>query len=144
MKFTLDTKELTDHFFEETRLLGIMAPMEDYRFCWQINNMLSIDFRINNDLEIPLNKKGRDYFFSIYEYSETATCLQHYLYNNQCNGEYLLSEYKHVDFLWLLKGDVVSDDYMQELIYCIKKIAGVQMVIELTNEKIRHKEYLVF
>ena len=69
MKLTLDNKDLTDGFFEETRLLGIQAPIKDYMFCWQINQLLGIDFRINNELEIPLKRKGRIYFFAVYEYA---------------------------------------------------------------------------
>ncbi|HVF97114.1 MAG TPA: IPExxxVDY family protein, partial [Flavisolibacter sp.] len=102
MKLTLDNKDLTDGFFEETRLIGIMAPVKDYLFCWQVNSLLGVDFRINNELEIQLRRKDRNYFFAVYEYSQPATCLMHYLYNNQNDGEYLLPELKHLDFLWLL------------------------------------------
>lgn len=144
MKLTLDTKEMTDHFFEETKLIGIMAPIKPYQFCWHINHSLHIDFRVNNELEIPMKKKGREYYFSIYEYAEPATCLVHYLYNNECDGEYLLPELKHLDFLWLLKGDVVRDESVQQLVQSLKAINGVQLVVELTNEKIKHKEHLVF
>ena len=58
MKLVLDTKDMMDGFFEETKLLGIMAPMKDYQFCWQLNKLLGIDFRINNELEIQLKKKA--------------------------------------------------------------------------------------
>jgi hypothetical protein len=121
-----------------------MAPVKDYQFCWQINNLLGVDFRINNDIEIQLTKKQRNYFFAVYEYAEDRTSLVHYLYNNQFDGEYLLPEFKHLDFLWLLKGDAVTDASFQQLIDSIKSIKGVQLVVELTNEKIRHKEHLVF
>ncbi len=144
MKLTLDTKDLTDGFFEETKLLGIMAPIKDYQFCWQINNKLGINFRINHELEIQVVKKQRSYFFSVYEYQQNATCLVYYLYNNQFDGEYLLPEFKHLDFLWLLKGDYVSDQALQELIQSIRLINEVQLVAELTNEKIKNKENLVF
>ncbi|HEX2609110.1 MAG TPA: IPExxxVDY family protein [Flavisolibacter sp.] len=144
MKLVLDTKDLTDGFFEETRLLGIMAPMKDYQFCWQLNNLLGIDFRINNELEIQLTKKSRHYFFAVYEYPEPATALVHYLYNNQFDGEYLLPEFKHLDFLWLLKGDQVADDSFNQLSQSIRGLSGVQLVVELTNEKIKNKEHLVF
>ncbi|MCW3075033.1 MAG: hypothetical protein JWP69_2102 [Flaviaesturariibacter sp.] len=144
MKLSLDSTALTDGFFEETRLLGIMAPMKDYLFCWQLNNLLGVDFRINNEIEIQLTKKGRNYFFAVYEYPEAHTCLTHYLYNNQFDGEYLLPEFKHLDFLWLLKGDEVEDGRIQELVHSVKDIKGVQLVSELTNEKIKHKEHLVF
>ena len=144
MKLKLDTKDLTDGFFEETKLLGIMAPVKDYQFCWQINNHLRLDFRKNNELEIELVKKGRKYFFAVYEYAQPATCLMHYLYNNQYEGEYLLPEFKHLDFLWLLKDDYVSEESLQELAQSIRSINGVQLVVELTNEKIKNKEHLVF
>ena len=144
MKLILDPKCLTDGFFEETKLLGIMVPIKDYQFCWQVNNLLGVDFRINNDIEIQLTKKQRNYFFAVYEYAEERTALIHYLYNNQCDGEYLLPEFKHLDFLWLLKGDEVTEGSLQYLIESLRSIKGVQLVIELTNEKIRNKEHLVF
>ena len=144
MKLVLDTKDLTDDFFEETRLLGIQASIKDYQFCWQINSLMGIDFRINNELEIQLTKKLRNYFFAVYEFPEPSTCLSHYLYNNQFDGEYLLPEFKHLDFLWLLKGDAVSDDSLLQLVQSIRTINGVQLVVELTNEKIKNKEHLVF
>ena len=144
MKLILDPKGLTDGFFEETKLLGIMAPVKDYQFCWQVNNLLGVDFRINNDIEIQLTKKKRNYFFAVYEYAEDRTALIHYLYNNQFDGEYLLPEFKHLDFLWLLKGDAVTENSLQQLISSIRSIKGVQLVIELTNENIRNKEHLVF
>jgi hypothetical protein len=144
MKLVLDTKEMTDDFFEDTRLLGIMAHMKDYQFCWNLNQIIGYDFRINNELEIQLKKRERNYFFAVYEFAEPSTCLKHYLYNNQFDGEYLLPEFKHLDFLWLLKDDFVSDEKLQHLIQSIRTVNGVQLVVELTNEKIRNKEHLVF
>lgn len=144
MKFTLDNKDLTDGFFEETRLLGIMAPIKSYLFCWQVNHLMDVDFRANPELEIQLNKKGRSYFFPVYEYPQPSTCLMHYLYNNKNDGEYLLPEFRHLDFLWLLKDDYVPDEFVDHLIYSLKSITGVQLVVELTNEKIKNKEHLVF
>jgi len=143
-KLVLDNKELTDDFFEDTRLLGIMAPVKDYQFCWHLNTSIGLDFRSNNDIEIKLLKKKRWYFFGVYEYCEPTRFLSHYVYNNQFDGEYLLPEFKHLDFLWLMKGDEVSDESLQETIETIRTITNVQLVLELTNEKIRNKEHLIF
>jgi hypothetical protein len=66
------------------------------------------------------------------------------LYNNQFEGEYLLPEFKHLDFLWLMKNDNVSDDDLSKIISPVRSIPGVQLVVELTNEKIKNKEHLVF
>ena len=143
-KLALNNHELAEEFFEDTRLLGIMAPVKDYQFCWQLNSMLRMDFRINNDIEIQLKRKKRDYFFTVFEYCEPTGSLAYYVYNNQFDGEYLLPEFKHFDFLWLMKGDIVSDELLQQTIDSIKTISNVQLVTELTNEKIKNKENLVF
>ena len=143
-KLLLNTQDLTSEFFEETKLLGIMAPVKDYQFCWHVNSSMDMDFRINNDIEIQLNKKKRNYFFSVYEYCEPTGSLAHYIYNNQFDGEYLLPEFRHLDFLWLMKRDIVTGEMLQQTISAIRAINGVQLVVELTNEKIRNKEHLVF
>jgi len=143
-KLVLNTKELTDDFFEQTRLLGIMMPVKDYQFCWHLNSIMGMDFRINNEIEIQLTKKKRNYFFAVYEYCEPTGSLAHYVYNNQFDGEYLLPEFKHLDFLWLMKGDEVPDEQLQKTIATIRSIEKIQLVAELTNEKIRNKENLVF
>ena len=144
MKLVLDPREVTDCFFAETRLLGIMAPVKDYLFCWHLNHKLGIDFRINNDIEIQLTKKQRNYFFSVYEFPEQYASVTHYLYNNQFDGEYLLPEFKHLDFIWLLKGDDLQDVPMKHLVKSVKDIRGVQLVTELATSQIKNKEHLVF
>jgi len=143
-RLTLDNRELTDEFFEGAYLLGIMAPVKDYQFAWLVNNHLNFDFRINHEIEIQLQKKQRHYFFSVFEYQAPEGSLMHYLYNNECDGEYLLPEFKHLDFLWLLKEDVVTREMLQEMISELRNIKAVQLVVELTNEKIKNKEHLVF
>ena len=143
-KLIIETKDITDSFFEETRLLGIMAPIKDYQFCWQLNNMMGVDFRVNNEIEIQLKKKNRNYFFSVFEFCEPTNSLEHYIYNNQFDGEYLLPEFKHLDFLWLMKGDEVSDDTLKQRTSDLRTINGVQLVVELTNENIKNKEHLIF
>lgn len=135
---------MTEGFFEGARLLGIQAHVKDYLFSWQINQLLGIDFRVNIDLEIQVVKPARSFFFPIYEYAQPSTCLMHYLYNNKHDGEYLLPEFKHLDFLWLMKDDFVSDEFLGNIIHSLRSIPNVQLVTELTNEKIKNKEHLVF
>jgi hypothetical protein len=143
-RLLLNTRELTEDFFENTRLLGIMAPIPDYQFCWHLNSLLGMDFRLNHDIEIKLVRKKRDYFFSVYEYCEPTGSLGHYIYNNQFDGEYLLPEFRHLDYLWLLKGDEVKDDKLKLLTDSIRSIEKVQVVVELAQEKVRNKDHLVF
>ncbi len=144
-KLLLDNEELTREFFDDTRLLGIMAPIKDYQLCWHLNNNMTMDFRVNTDIEIQLSRKKRNYFFVVYEYNEPTGTLSHYIYNNRFDGEYLLPEFRHLDFLWLMKGDnITADEMLQHRIESVKLIPNVQLVVELTNEKIKNKEHLIF
>jgi hypothetical protein len=143
-KLKIDNEELAQEFFEDSLLLGIVAPVKDYQFSWQLNQLLGLGFRVNNDIEIQLKKKQRTYFFSIYEYAVPSITLTHYLYNNQHDGEYLLPEFKHLDFLWLIKGDQIAAEELKLLIQSIRTLPGVQLVTEMTNEKIKNKQHLIF
>lgn len=144
MKLRIDNEAMLGDFFENTRLLGIVASIEQYRFCWHLNQILNFDFRINNSIEIRLNKKTRSYFFPIYQYGELSGTINHYLYNNEDDGEYLLPELKNFNYLWLMKDDIMKDFEVNVLINSIRTIPSVQLVAELTNEKIKNKQYLVF
>ena len=143
-KLKIDNEALAEEFFEDASLLGIVAPIKDYQFIWQLNQLLGLNFRVNNDIEIQLTKKKRTYFFSIYEYTIPSISLAHYLYNNQYDGEYLLPEFKHLDFLWLIKGDPVPPEDLKLLMQSIRTIPAVQLVTEMTNEKIKNKQHLIF
>ena len=63
MKLKIDNETIAREFFEDAVLLGIVAPIKGYQFSWQLNQLLGLDFRVNNDIEIQLKKKQRTYFF---------------------------------------------------------------------------------
>lgn len=142
MKLVIDNNALAEDFFADARIMGIVAPIKDYRFCWLLNQAMGCDFRRNSNLEIEMIKKGRQYYFSIYEYTPPGIFTDHYIYNNQFDGEYLLPEFRHLDFLWLVKGEVEAD-YLLYLQKAIRNIAGVQLITELDKHKIRNKIHLV-
>ena len=144
MKLKLNLDELANDFFDDALVLGIVAPIKDYQLCWQLNQQLRFKFRLNNDIEIQLSKKGRQYFFAVYEYKEPNGSNCHYLYNNQFDGEYLLPEFKHLDYLWMIKGDEQTRIALPEFSNLLRSINGVQLVTEVTPDKIRNKSHLIF
>ena len=144
MKLKIDNESIAQEFFENAVLLGIVAPIKDYLFSWHLNQIFGFNFRVNTDIEIQLSKQQRKYFFSIYEYAVPSTSITHYLYNNQFDGEYLLPEFKHLDFVWLIKGEFIAVEELKTLMKSIKSIPGVQLVNEMTNEKIKNKQHLIF
>ena len=144
MKLKIDNTALADAFFEDARLIGIVAPITPYQFCWRLNQALGFSFRLKIDTEIQLQKRNRRYFFSLYEYVEPSNFTIHYLYHNHFDGEYLLPEFKHIDFLWLMKGDLVDEEKCNWIKQAVKIIDGVQLIAELTNEKIKNKGNMIF
>lgn len=143
MKLRIDNNDTVDDFFEESRLMGIVAPLKNYHFCWLLNQHLRFDFRTYQDLEIQLEKKRRKYFFTIFNHIVENGSQQHYLYQNAFDGEYLLPEFKHLDYLWLIKGERPDDAEFEGLMASIRDIEGVQLVTEITDEKIKNKTHLV-
>jgi len=49
-----------------------------------------------------------------------------------------------MDFLWLMKGNVYDDEKCNWILQTVRQINGVQMIAELTNEKIRNKGNMIF
>jgi hypothetical protein len=141
---TLNIDELNDDFFSDTKLIGIISSLKHYRLCWELNSRFGYNFRLNPEIEIDLLKKQRHYYFHIYQHHDPANFVDHYLYHNHYDGEYLLNEFKHMDYLWLIKGDGCMDTDCNETIRRIKGIDGIQMANELDVDKIRNKGNMVF
>lgn len=146
MKLVLDGTHFSENFYSESKLIGIVTSYKNYKFCWQLDKYLGLRFKLNNLLEIQLKKtkKGiaRDYFFQVYQFKNILTNLDLLIYHNQFNGEYLLPEYKHIDFIWMMKGDVMNNPLIEPLLQRVKQLDGLQLLVEINSSKLIHKEHL--
>ena len=143
LKLKIDNDDLEEEFFSDAHIIGIVAPQKDYSFIWNVNQMLGYRFAINHNLEIQYRKQKRDYFFSVFEYQVASSNIDHFLYNNQHDGEYLLPGFKHLDFVWIVKGETIDKNEFQQLQHSIRHLASVQLVIEITKENIKNKQSLI-
>lgn len=144
VKLELDLESMKEDFYDNAKLLGIVAPMEAYRFCWNVNRLLNFDFRLNRDKEIKMIRKGREYFFPFYQFNRPPSTVEHTLYCNHYDGNFLLADLKHFDFLWLMKWEEVDQQEMELVMESIKQISVLQMVVELPPEKLKNTEDLFF
>jgi hypothetical protein len=142
MKFKLDDDRMSDHFFEDTHILGISCSLKNYQFCWHIEKSLQIDFRTSVDLQIPMEKNRRSYSFTVYEYIHPITQKEHFLYSNKHDGEFLLPELQHLDFIWLIRDSFFNESEFIHLQQQIRNIQGVQLVSEVQHDKIKSKDNL--
>lgn len=142
-KLIVDNQQIAEEFFENARLLGIQCPVEAHRFVWLANRHFGYRFLYQNGGEIRIRAQKREYAFSVYHCHETHMEIDHYLYLNNDDGKHLLPELKHIDFLWLLKGELGDGSFITTLMKELRHIEPVLLVVELTQEKMRHKELLV-
>ena len=142
MKFKLDDDRMSDNFFEDTHILGISCSLKNYQFCWHIEKTLQIDFRTSVDLQIPMEKNRRSYSFTVYEYIHPISQKEHFLYSNKHDGEFLLPELQHLDFIWLIRDSFFDQSEFVYLQQQIRNIQGVQLVSEVQHDKIKSKDNL--
>jgi len=142
-KLVLDNELLAEAYFEEACLFGIMAPIPDYQFCGLLQEQMGFSFFLDPASEIILKKKERNYYFSVFKYLEPNSSVEHYLYNNKWDGGLLLPEFKHLDFIWLIHGLDACGLQVGQLMQAIKNIGGVQLITELTNQKIKSRQNLI-
>lgn len=145
MKLVLNTEDLTDEFYDDVRLFGVVSNFKNYKFIWEVNNALGLNFRCNPDNEIALQKKNRKCYFPVYQHSVKNSATIYYCYHNYFEGESLLPELKSIDFVCLVKGaDSLSEEEWKRLLANIKSVNCVQMVTEIPLSQIKNKENLVF
>jgi hypothetical protein len=142
-KLIIDNDLIAEEYFADARLVGIQCPLEPHRLAWHINQLFLYDFRYQSGSEVLLTKKGRPLRYAVYQYEEKHLQITHLIYANQYDGEYLLPELKHFDYIWLLKGEQLYDNWIKLLLHEIKKIDHAQMVMELSSDKIKNKTRLV-
>jgi hypothetical protein len=141
MKLRLEESASPD-FFEGSYILGIVSTLKNYLFCWHIQHHLNIYFGTSEDMQINLVKNQRTYSFTVYEYSDPLSLDQYQLFTNKNDGEFLLPELQHLDYIWLFKGVNGNLQNIQKIQYLLKNIPGVQMVVDIDQSRIKSKNNL--
>jgi hypothetical protein len=142
-KLFLDNDQIAEEYFSNAHLLGIQCPVEPHKFIWLVNRHFGFDFRYQPGSEIELTKKGRKLLFPVFGFDESHLSVQHLIYTNQFDGEYLLPELKFTDFLWLVRSDAMDNQFMQLLATELRAVSAVQLVTMLANDKIKNKQHLI-
>lgn len=142
MKLKLDEEQMSDDFFENTKILGIVCTQKNYQFCWHIEKALQILFSTSADLQIGMEKNKRTYSFTVYEFVHPITFKEHFLYSNKHDGEFLLPELQHLDFIWMIRDQYNHFEDLNDLQQKLRKIPGVQLVTEVALAKIKSRNNL--
>jgi len=141
MKYRLEESGFPN-FFEDSYIVGIVSTLKNYLLCWHIQHHLNIYFGTSEDMQINLVKNQRTYSFTVYEYNDPVSLHQYQLFTNKNDGEFLLPELQHLDYILFFKGNNGNLDNFQRIRLLLKTIPGVQMVVDINQSKIKSKNNL--
>lgn len=143
-KLVLDTAAMAEDFFADTALTGIVCALPVYRFVWLLNEKLDMDFVRKPDMDIMLqSSKGKEHFFSVYQYCTPLNGCQHIMYQLKSEKEALLPEVKQLDYLWLIQSATAAED-ARKIAHHMRDIGEIQLAQLLQADKLKsHNNLLV-
>lgn len=127
----------------EIYIIGISSHENDYRLSWAINNQLGFKFSRSANLEVYNDKISENQVFSVYSFSEDEYEIRYYLISNTSQNGFLLPEYRNVDFIFLVQGEV-SQKELDGLLDRLKKIEIINLVFEISNLSPKSMEKFIF
>jgi len=127
----------------EIYIFGISSHENDYRLSWAINNQLGFKFSRSANLEVYNDKISENQVFSVYSFSEDEYEIKYHLVSNTSQNGFLLPEYRNVDFVFLVQGEV-SQKELDGLLDRLKKIEIINLAFEISNLSPKSMEKLIF
>ena len=122
-------------------LIGISCHSKDYRLCWELNKILSIDLTRTKDYEI--SKKNEKSSFSFYEFIDENNYLEFFFISNRSKSGFLIPEQKKVDFFLVIRGNV-SESLTKEIIVKINSLSLVLTSFNIDPNQLKSKQNLIF
>lgn len=142
-KLVLDMAAMQEEFFADTALIGIVSALPAYRFCWQLNSFLDMNFvRGEAEQDPVLIKSKHTHHFPLYQYCMPVHGKTHVIYKLKSDKEHLLPEVKQLDYLWMLQSatpDADADFFIQHL----RNIPDIQLAQILSFDRLKNLSHLI-
>ena len=124
-------------------LIAITSSLKDYRLCHFINKFAGLNLAKTDDHEVWVSPVGRAFFSRYAGFSEITDTEYYLLANKGAEGGFLIPEMRHSDYFLLVKNFIDDEDLeaLQENIACI---AEVVVATEISPQKLKSKENLIF
>lgn len=127
----------------EIYIIGVSSHENDYRLSWAVNNQLGFKFSRSANLEVYNDKISENQVFSVYSFSEDEYEIKYHLVSNTSQNGFLLPEYRNVDFIFLVQGEV-SQKELDGLLDRLKKIEIINLAFEISNLSPKSMEKFIF
>jgi len=128
----------------EFDLVGIVAPLKDYKMAWAVNQSLGINLCKSDDFELNFINQPTLKIAKFLEETENGfiQLLKNRSLNENSTSLFLIPELKFIDFFLLVQdqtGQLKINSYIDKL----SQSALIQNAVKLDIEKIKSKENLL-
>ncbi|MBN2214550.1 MAG: IPExxxVDY family protein [Bacteroidales bacterium] len=127
----------------ELCIIGISSHENDYRLSWAINNHLGFKFSRTENLKYHNDKIQETQTFSVFSHIEEDYELKYYLVSNTGQNGFLLPEYRNVDFLFLIYGEVTENE-LNDILGRMKQMEIINLAFQISDLSSKSIEKLVF
>lgn len=125
----------------EFRLIGISAAVRDYRLCWLLNDLLSVDLKRIENIQLDNPKKQTHVEFAHFVFENEIMQQSMRVIANRAEKEFFIAEMPKADFLLLLNGEWGANEI--KLIFSkLKSCAEIDISFEINQSLIRNKSQL--
>ncbi len=133
------------NYLEGLHVYGLSSALKMYTLAWKINQELEISLAMQEDKQIQL--KGQEIRIRYYLYETENTCVRLLKNRNQIDTSsqfiYLVPELNSFDYLLTIQ---ISKDQVINLkeFSSMQQIDGINMAVNVQNDKLKHLENLIF
>jgi hypothetical protein len=139
-KFILDSGEDEEVDF---LLIGISSHAKIYRLCWSLNQTMKLKLvNSNTAIELVDSKKKIKNSFEVYEYLDEEQRIHFHVIPNKSSNGFLLPELKHVDYIMLLKENIIIN--LDDIIAKLRLSDQVLTAFEIKTSEVKSIENLLF
>ncbi|PPL01946.1 IPExxxVDY family protein [Parapedobacter indicus] len=125
-------------------LIAITCSLKDYRLCYFINKVSGLRLSKIEDHEIWMPPPVEKAYFSRYaDFPEISETEYYLLANRAADGGFLISEMRHSDYFLLIR-NFIDDEDLMALQNHIADIPDVVVASEISPQKLKSKENLIF
>ena len=156
---------LTDFADYNFILIGISSHDEDFRVCWHLNKLLTVDFNRMPDVDILHPKTGLQSTFPMFQFisrqedpmgndelpltekeeliAEEMDITFQLIANRHSAGN-LIPEQSKMDFFLMIKGEAAYHFNNDELVKQIRNLPCVMAAFKIEPESLKSKDNLIF
>ena len=135
-KLALDHVAMEADFFENVQMLSIICPHEAYHLAWLLNRHFPVEFVRALSLDIQHGNQ----IYSAYKYNDEINHIEHSLYATRAKTHFILPGLKNIDFIWMIQGGHLVDEYIKLIPPRIKRLSGISDCRIINHEALSQRQ----